>query len=141
MKKLMLFAVLFVILVTIGIAVFVIVKFSSVENEATSVTVSENKDISAIEQHAKANYPQYHAIYDENSKTLTLQKSTDFSIASAQSIYTDPSTYLNQAQLIALNISTVCDEPELTVVLCYLSKDGEPMLSVASNGKITKYWE
>lgn len=142
MKKLVLFSALFVFFVIIAVGIYAVVHLASLgeDSAATDNGTSNHSAICAVEQYAAEKYPDYMTSYDENSKTLTLKKSTDFSIDSAPTVYTNPSSYLSQAQFIALDISYACEEPDLTVVLCYLSKDSEPMLSVASNGKITKHW-
>ena len=143
MKKLVLFSALFVFLVIIAVGVYAVINIASLgESEsAESINATEQLKLSSVEQYASEKYPDYTASYDPDSTTLTLKKKTDFSLNSASSVYTDPTSYLSQAQFIALDISYACEEPDLTVVLCYLSKDSEPMLSVASNGKITKHWK
>ena len=141
MKKLLVFAVLFVLLVIIGVGIFAVVNILSLSgSNEESPDTSQIVELSSVEQYAAENYPDYKAVYAAESKTLTLEKKTDFSLASAQNIYSDHSTYLSQAQLFALDISIACDEPDLVVVLWYLSKDNEPMLKVASNGVVNKYW-
>ena len=142
MKKLLIFAVLFVLLVSIGVGIFAVIKIASLgNNDETATTAPQAVEATSIAQYVAKNYPDYNAVYDAPSKTLTLKKATDFSLASAQRIYSDHSTYLSQAQFLALDISISCNEPDLVVVLCYLSKDGEPMLSVGSNGAVTKHWK
>lgn len=144
MKKLLIFAAIFVILVTIGVSVFAVVKLSSLDGEdeapQASTLPSNEESVKAL-AYAKQNYPDYTAKYDAKSHVLTLEKTTEFSLKSAQSIYTDSSTYLTQARIFALDIAEACGDAELIVELCYLSKDGERMFSVASDGTVTKYWE
>lgn len=141
MKKLVIFAALFVFLVIIGLSIFIFIKFSSLGDIETTQSVDTALYASSVEQYAAEKYPGYTAVYDVQNNILTLQKQTDFSIESAPSVYTDPASYLSQVQILTMDISAMCSEPELTVVLCYLSKDGTPMYSVASNGTVTKYWE
>ena len=139
MKKMLFFAAFFVFVVTIGVAIYAVINIASVDsNDATE---SPKSEISNIEQYAAENYPEYDAEYHSQSKTLTLKKQTDFSLQSAPSIYNNPYSYLNQTQIFALDISLACSEPDLIVVLCYVSKDGEPMLSVGSDGTITQHWK
>ncbi len=144
MKKLLIFAAVFVILVTIGVSVFAVLKLSSLDGEDEAPQASalpatdERIDVLA---YAQEYYPDYAAKYDAKSHILTLERITEFSIKSAQSIYTDSSTYLTQARIFALDIAEACGDAELIVELCYLSKDGERMFSVASDGTVTKYWE
>ena len=142
MKKLLIFAAIFVSLVILVVGVYLAVSLFSMEastsqNEPTATT---QKQVEIID-YVMENYTDFAAQYDATAKHLQLTKTTSFSLESAASIYDDTSTYLTQAQIFALDISAVCGEPDLTVELCYLSKDGEPMLSVASDGTVTKHWE
>ena len=144
MKKLLIFAAVFVLLVTIGVTIYAMAELSSVgaENstEQTLALPSAGHSSDAL-RYAQENYTDYTAKYDIESHILTLEKATDFSIRSAESIYTDSTTYLTQARIFALDIADACGDSELIVKLCYLSKDGEPMFSVASDGSVIKYWE
>ena len=143
MKKMVLLSILFVLFVTVGVSIYAVINLLSLSSEEASVSVAtnQNANLSLIEQYAIENYPDYTAEYNAQSKTLTLKKQTEFSVESAPSIYTDPTSYLSQTQIFALDISLACDEPDLVIVLTYVSKDGEPMLSVGSNGTIIKHWK
>ena len=140
MKKMLLCASLFVFIVIIGVSVYAVINIASLDSEPTGVSDNKNAPLTQIEQYAAENYSEYDAQFDAQSKTLTLKKKTSFSLASASSIYTNPLSYFEQTQIFALDISLACNEPDLIVVLTYLSKDNEPMLSVSSNVEITLHW-
>ncbi len=142
MKKMLIFAALFVTLVILVVGIYLAISLLSMKADTpqSDVTVSTQAR-SRIEDYAAENYPDFTAEYDAEKKLLRLTKTTSFSLHSAASIYDDTSTYLTQAQIFALDISAVCGEPELTVELRYLSKEGEAMLSVSSNGAVIKHWQ
>lgn len=144
MKKFMIFAAVFVVLVVLFVGIYLAITFFSLGSNSQSeqVTAASTESLSSdVLSYVAENYDEFTAKYDEGSNLLTLYKKTSFSLKSAPSIYTDTSTYLTQAQIFALDISAACAQPELTIVLCYLSKDEEPMLSISSNGTVTKHWE
>lgn len=142
MKKLILFAAAFVLLVTVGVTIFAVVKLTTPAKSSQEVSATVDTEAkSDVLHYAQANYPDYTAKYDAKKNLLTLEKTTSFSMQSAESIYTEATTYLMQAQIFALDIAEGCNEPDLVVALCYVSKDGEPMFSVASDGTVTKYWQ
>ncbi len=144
MKKFMVFAAVFVVLIVLFVGIYLAVTFLSLgsDSQATQDTIEAAElPSSDILEYVSQNFPEFTAKYDAAGKILTLYKTTSFSLQSAQSIYTDTSTYLTQAQIFALDISAACAEPELTVILCYLSKDDEPMLSISSDGTVMNHWE
>ncbi len=142
MKKLLIFAAVFVTLVILVVGIYLVVSLVSMQSDPSQTEpVLTTQARAHVEDYAIENYPDFSAEYDAQAKLLRLTKTTSFSLQSASSIYDDTSTYLTQAQIFALDISAVCAEPELTVELCYLSKDGEPMLSVSSDGEVTKHWK
>ncbi|MBE6985536.1 MAG: hypothetical protein E7434_08040 [Ruminococcaceae bacterium] len=142
MKRLLIFAAIFVLLVSLIVGVYLVISLLSMEADTTQTeSILTTQPKSDVETYAAEKYSDFTAQYDAEQQLLILSKTTSFSLQSAQSIYTDTSTYLTQAQIFALDVSAICGVPELTVELCYLSKDGEPMLSVASDGSVTKHWE
>lgn len=128
MKKLLLFSALAVVLILVAVAAVILVQFGSLSSDETPA------DRSQIEAYAVEKYPEYDCKFDQKTETLTLTKTTDFSLASAQSIYVDDATYLSLVKIIASDVRTACDSDRLTVTLQYLSKDGETMYTVSSDG-------
>lgn len=147
MKKWPIIAVL--ILILIFLAVFLI--FGS---QFLSLYASMDADqevaspVGKVETYVSAQWPQYTAFYDDTTQTLLLNKQTQMKIDSARNVgskvYVDelaPETYLENVSAIAVDVISHCDCPKLTVVLSYLSVEGECIFSVSSNGTITTCWE
>lgn len=128
LKKLLLFSALAVVLILVAVAVVIWAQFGSLSSEDASA------DRLQIEAYAAEKYPEYECVYDKKSETLTLTKTTEFSIASAQAIYGENETYPSMVKIIAADVLVACDLENLTVTLRYLSKDGEPMYEVSSDG-------
>ena len=137
MKKWLIAAAVFVLIIVVFLTVFIVIKLApfGAKEEPSSGTAAFPAE------YAQKNYPDYQSSYDPEQKLLTLKKQTDFSLASASAIYTDDKTYATQVRLLALDILAACDDPEIEVVLQYVSRDGEPMYSISSTGRIIRYWE
>lgn len=133
LKKLLLFSAVAVLLILVAVAVIVLIQFGSLSSDGASA------DRPQIEAYAAEKYPDYDCVYDEKSKTLTLTKTTEFSLASAQSIYADNETYPGMVKIIAADLLLSCNAEELTVILRYLSKDGKPVYQVSSDGTAVVY--
>lgn len=133
MKKLLPFSALAVLLILVAVTAFVLIRFGSLSSDETSA------DRPQIEVYASEKYPDYDCVYNEKNNTLTLTKTTEFSLASAQSIYADNNTYPGMVKIIAADLLLSCDAEGLTVTLRYLSKDGEPMYQVSSDGTAVVY--
>lgn len=136
MKKWLIIAAVFVLAVVIGVTIFVVVKFASLDKTAETTVAP-----AAPEAYAKKHYPEYDITYMPEQKLLILEKKRDFSLDRAPGIYTDDSIYITQVRILAVDILAACDDPEIEVVLRYLSENGEPMYAVSSTGEITRYWE
>ncbi|MBE6927741.1 MAG: hypothetical protein E7467_04540 [Ruminococcaceae bacterium] len=141
MKKFLIFAAVFVSVTILAVTVYLCITFLGIDQTKPAATVTQAEPGSPIDAYVREMYPEFAVSYDAQNKHLTLSKLTDFSLASAESIYDDPSTYLTQVQVITLDISIACKEPELLLTLTYLSKNAEPMLSIVSDGSIVKHWE
>ena len=137
MKKWLIAAVIFVIIIMVAVTVFAVIKLAPLGSKEEAVS----EGILSPESYAREHYPDYNVIYDAGQKLLILEKKTDFSMSSASSIYADDDTYTVQVRILALDILDACGDPEIEVLLRYLSKDGEPMYSVSSLGPIVRYWE
>lgn len=120
-------------LILIVVAVIVLVQFGSLSSADAS------DEHAQVEAYVAEKYPDYDCVYDEKSGTLALSKTTEFSLASAQSIYSNNDTYPSMVKIIAADVLVACDLEHLTVTLRYLSKDGEPMYEVSSDGTTVVY--
>lgn len=103
---------------------------------------------SQVEDYVRSHWPQYGCAYDGKTQTLLLTKQTEMEISSARKVgskvYVDelaPETYLEDVSAIAVDVISHCDCPRLTVILSYLSVEGESIFSVSSSGTITTCWE
>ena len=137
MKKWLIAAIVFVIIVMVFVAVFAVIKLAPLSSEKET----SSGDIQSPEIYAGQHYPDYKVIYNAEKKLLILEKQTDFSMASASTIYADDDTYAVQVRILALDILDACGDPEIEVLLRYLSEDGKPMYSVSSLGPVVRYWE
>ncbi|MGN1306333.1 MAG: hypothetical protein ACI4V3_01535 [Faecousia sp.] len=146
MKKWLIIAVAIILVVLLTAGVFLCIRFISIYRE-TQETESTAQSLS-IEEYAAQKLPEFVREYDRKTNTLTLSRVSSLSYEDACSIggkvYVDelaPETYLNQARSIDLDITAQCRSGALTVVLCYLSTDGEPIFTVSSEGNIWTCWE
>lgn len=121
------------LLIVLAVLVVVLVQFGTLSSDGSSA------DHSRIETYVAEKYPEYDCEYDKKSETLTLTKTTEFSLASAQAIYGENETYPSMVKIIAADLLVACDLDNLTVTLRYLSKDGETMYTVSSDGTAVVY--
>ena len=146
MKKWLILAVAIVLVILLTVGIFLCIRFVSIyremqEAESTAQSLS-------VEEYAAQKLPEFVREYDRKTNTLTLSRVSTLSYEEACSIgakvYVDelaPETYLSQARSIDLDITAQCRSGALTVVLCYLSTDGEPIFTVSSEGDIWTCWE
>lgn len=146
MKKWLILAVAIILVILLTVGVFLCIRFVSLYRE-TQETESTAQSLS-VEEYAAQKLPEFAREYDRKTNTLTLSRVSSLSYEDACSIggkvYVDelaPETYLNQARSIDLDITAQCRSGALTVVLCYLSTDGEPIFTVSSEGDIWTCWE
>lgn len=146
MKKWLIIAVAIILVVLLTAGVFLCIRFVSIYRE-TQETESTAQSLS-VEEYAAQKLPEFVREYDRKTNTLTLSRVSSLSYEDACSIggkvYVDelaPETYLGQARSIDLDITAQCRSGALTVVLCYLSTDGEPIFTVSSEGDIWTCWE
>lgn len=146
MKKWLIAAIAIILVVLITVCVFVCIRFLSIYREAKEETTSGQT--LSVEEYAAQKLPEFEREYDKTTNTLTLSRTASLSYADACSlggkVYVDelaPETYLEQVRSIDLDITGQCRCGALTVVLRYLSTDGEPIFSVSSEGDIWTCWE
>ena len=146
MKKWLIIAVAIILVVLLTAGAFLCIRFVSIYRE-TQETESTAQSLSVAE-YATQKLPEFAWEYDRKANTLTLSRVSSLSYEEACSIgakvYVDelaPETYLDQARSIDLDITAQCRSGALTVVLCYLSTDGEPIFTVSSEGNIWTCWE
>lgn len=146
MKKWLFLAVAIILVVLLITGVFLCIRFVSVYREANE-TESTAQALS-VEEYAAQKLPEFAHAYDKSTHTLTLTRLSSLSYEDACSIggkvYVEelaPETYLEQVRSIDLDIAAQCRSGALTVVLCYLSTDGEPIFTVSSEGDIWSCWE
>lgn len=146
MKKWLILAVAIILVVLLTVGVFLCIHFVSLYREANE-TESTAKKLS-VEEYAAQNLQEFTHEYDKKTNTVTLTRISSLSYDDACSIggrvYVDelaPETYLEQVRSIDLDITAQCRSGALTVVLCYLSTDGQPIFTVSSEGDIWTCWE
>lgn len=146
MKKWLILAVAIIIVVLLTVGIFLCIRFVSIYRE-TQAAESTAQSLS-VEEYAAQALPEFVCDYDRKANTLTLSRTSSLSYDEACSIgakvYVDelaPETYLIQARSIDLDITAQCRVGALTVVLRYLSTDGEPIFTVSSEGDIWTCWE
>ena len=146
MKKWLILAVAIILVVLLTVGVFLCIRFVSIyrETQETETTAEQY----SVEEYAALKLPEFAREYDRKTNTLTLSRVSALSYEDACSfggnIYVDelaPETYLDQARSIDLDITAQCRSGALTVVLCYLSTDREPIFTVSSEGDIWTCWE
>ncbi len=147
MKKWLIILIVLVLVLLISLCVFLVMRFASL---ASSVPETEAgaADPSQIEAYAREHWPQYSAIYDTATQTLTLTRTTQLSYEEAclvgAMVYSDstaPETYLDDASAIALNVMSEYQCPDLTVNLSFLSTEGDAIFTVCSDGTVETCWE
>ena len=147
MKKWILLAVVLLILVLIAVIIIFGSRFlslyASMDNDQDVAT-----PVSPVESYVSTHWSQYDASYDSENQVLRLNKRTQTEIDSARKIggkvYVDdlaPETYLENVSAIAIDVISHCNCPQLTVILSYISVEGETIFSVASDGSIETCWE
>ena len=146
MKKWLIIGVAIILVVLLTAGIFLCIRFVSIYRE-TQEAESTAQSLS-VEEYAAQKLPEFAWEYDRKTNTLTLSRVSSLSYEDACSIggkvYVDelaPETYLDQARSIDLDITAQCRSGALTVVLCYLSTDGEPIFTVSSEGDIWTCWE
>ena len=146
MKKWLIIGVAIILVVLLTAGIFLCIRFVSLYRETQETETAA--DGLSVEEYAAQKLPEFAWEYDRKTNTLTLSRVSSLSYEDACSIggkvYVDelaPETYLDQARSIDLDITAQCRSGALTVVLCYLSTDGEPIFTVSSEGDIWTCWE
>lgn len=149
MKKSLIVAVLIILfsVILLIVAVFLLVGTAQ-QNAAEDPTQAPAQGPESIIAYVKENWPGYEPLYDPAANILTLSRETamDYEAACAYggSVYEGdlaPETFRQSAASIAFDVATNCNEPSLSVKLCYLSSDGKPIFTVSSGGEIWTCWE
>lgn len=100
-----------------------------------------------VEVYVQEHWAQYAPFaYKNGVLTLTMRSTMRYDSACklGGSVYEgelSPESYLDTVRIIALEIASACELPELTVTLQCLSADEQIIFSVCSDGSIETCWE
>lgn len=148
MKKWLIAALLIFLAVLIAVSAVLILRFVALYSSRQSGAAQETENSADIEAYVNKNWSDYDCSYDPASHVLTMTKKVsmlyDDACAYGGSVYTDelaPETFQKDAASIALDISAHCSAPSVSVTLCYLSSDEEPIFTVGSSGDIWTCWD
>ena len=141
MKKWVIALIAFLLLAFIVLGIFLLVKLLLPSSSESDITAKE------VEAYTGEHWPQYSAVFDQRSQTLTLSKESILSYEEActigESVYsgsTSPQSYLDTLYAIKTDlIAHFGSSPH--VELSILSTDGKPVFTVSDNGTIETCWE